>query len=105
LEPKGVKCKFCALLDPSANIKVKEHLKPNIFHIAGFTSGIVEFGPICKKAPHALHMSKSEIQCIGPTLELYISGFLRIFVAELPELFQLKCLSPALEARPHFEST
>ena len=22
-------------------------------------------------------------------------------VAELPELFQLKCLSPALEARPH----
>jgi hypothetical protein len=23
------------------------------------------------------------------------------FVAELPELFQLKCLSPALEARPH----
>jgi hypothetical protein len=25
----------------------------------------------------------------------------RIYVAELPELFQLKCLSPALEARPH----
>jgi hypothetical protein len=24
-----------------------------------------------------------------------------VFVAELPELFQLKCLSPALEARPH----
>jgi hypothetical protein len=24
-----------------------------------------------------------------------------IFVAEPPELFQLKCLSPALEARPH----
>jgi hypothetical protein len=23
------------------------------------------------------------------------------FVAEPPELFQLKCLSPALEARPH----
>jgi hypothetical protein len=23
------------------------------------------------------------------------------YVAELPELFQLKCLSPALEARPH----
>jgi hypothetical protein len=23
------------------------------------------------------------------------------FVAELPELFRLKCLSPALEARPH----
>jgi hypothetical protein len=23
------------------------------------------------------------------------------FVAELPELFQLKCLSPALKARPH----
>jgi hypothetical protein len=22
-------------------------------------------------------------------------------VAELPELFQVKCLSPALEARPH----
>jgi hypothetical protein len=22
-------------------------------------------------------------------------------VAELPELFELKCLSPALEARPH----
>jgi hypothetical protein len=26
---------------------------------------------------------------------------LAIAVAELPELFQLKCLSPALEARPH----
>jgi hypothetical protein len=24
-----------------------------------------------------------------------------IAVAELPELFQLKCLSPTLEARPH----
>jgi hypothetical protein len=24
-----------------------------------------------------------------------------LFVAELPELFQLKCLSPALKARPH----
>jgi hypothetical protein len=24
-----------------------------------------------------------------------------LLVAELPELFQLKCLSPALEARPH----
>jgi hypothetical protein len=24
-----------------------------------------------------------------------------LYVAELPELFQLKCLSPALEARPH----
>jgi hypothetical protein len=24
-----------------------------------------------------------------------------LVVAELPELFQLKCLSPALEARPH----
>jgi hypothetical protein len=24
-----------------------------------------------------------------------------VSVAELPELFQLKCLSPALEARPH----
>jgi hypothetical protein len=23
------------------------------------------------------------------------------YVAELPELFQFKCLSPALEARPH----
>ena len=23
------------------------------------------------------------------------------FVVELPELFQVKCLSPALEARPH----
>jgi hypothetical protein len=27
--------------------------------------------------------------------------FNQVFVAELPELFQLKCLSPALEARPH----
>jgi hypothetical protein len=26
---------------------------------------------------------------------------LRLLVAELPELFRLKCLSPALEARPH----
>jgi hypothetical protein len=26
---------------------------------------------------------------------------LAVNVAELPELFQLKCLSPALEARPH----
>jgi hypothetical protein len=29
------------------------------------------------------------------------SGDLADSVAELPELFQLKCLSPALEARPH----
>jgi hypothetical protein len=28
-----------------------------------------------------------------------VSG--ELLVAELPELFQLKCLSPALEARPH----
>jgi hypothetical protein len=28
-------------------------------------------------------------------------GSVLIIVAELPELFQLKCLSPALEARPH----
>jgi hypothetical protein len=27
--------------------------------------------------------------------------FVILLVAELPELFQLKCLSPALEARPH----
>jgi hypothetical protein len=26
-----------------------------------------------------------------------------LVVAELPELFQLKCLSPALEARPHLK--
>jgi hypothetical protein len=26
---------------------------------------------------------------------------LLVLVTELPELFQLKCLSPALEARPH----
>ena len=47
----GGRCKFCALLDQSANTKVKEHLKPTMFHIGGFTSGIVEFGPICKKHP------------------------------------------------------
>jgi hypothetical protein len=27
--------------------------------------------------------------------------FILRIVAELPEVFQLKCLSPALEARPH----
>jgi hypothetical protein len=30
-----------------------------------------------------------------------VSSYHIIAVAELPELFQLKCLSPALEARPH----
>jgi hypothetical protein len=29
------------------------------------------------------------------------SSWSHFFVAELPELFQLKCPSPALEARPH----
>jgi hypothetical protein len=28
-------------------------------------------------------------------------SFMHTTVAELPELFQLKCPSPALEARPH----
>jgi hypothetical protein len=30
-----------------------------------------------------------------------LGNLARVDVAELPELFQLKCLSPALEARPH----
>jgi hypothetical protein len=30
-----------------------------------------------------------------------VSISVRVSVAELPELFQLKCPSPALEARPH----
>jgi hypothetical protein len=80
LEPYGLKCKFCALLDPSANIKVKEHLKPTIFsywRVYKWNSGIWTY---LQKAPHALHMPKSEIQCIGPTLKLYISGFLRILL-------------------------
>jgi hypothetical protein len=33
----------------------------------------------------------------GPTIDTLED----IVVAELPELFRLKCLSPALEARPH----
>jgi hypothetical protein len=31
----------------------------------------------------------------------YFPIFITLYVAELPELFQLKCPSPALEARPH----
>jgi hypothetical protein len=38
-------------------------------------------------------------QCNRPRTEKCVTG--PICVAELPELFQLKCLSPALEARPH----
>jgi hypothetical protein len=30
--PKGGNCKFCALLDQSANIKVIEHYKSSTFH-------------------------------------------------------------------------
>jgi hypothetical protein len=40
----------------------------------------------------------------GPVLGIFIPTFhikVITIVAELPELFQLKCLSPALEARPH----
>jgi hypothetical protein len=33
--------------------------------------------------------------------EVYVSWLLGFAVAELPELFQLKCLNPALEARLH----
>jgi hypothetical protein len=33
-----------------------------------------------QKAPHKPYMPKSEIQCIGSTLELYISEFLRILL-------------------------
>jgi pantothenate kinase len=34
----GGKCKFYALLDQSANIKVIEHHKPSNFHIGEFSS-------------------------------------------------------------------
>jgi hypothetical protein len=33
--------------------------------------------------------------------DTFLGSFYALFVAELPELFRLKCLSPALEARPH----
>jgi hypothetical protein len=41
---------------------------------------------------------------LGPAVLVIALGthtLLFMTVAELPELFQLKCLSPALEARPH----
>jgi hypothetical protein len=42
-----------------------------------------------------------------PSVEVFAKNYClhwqkkKIGVAELPELFRLKCLSPALEARPH----
>ena len=45
----GGKCKFYALLDQSANIKVIEHQKPSNFHIGEFSSGVMKFGLICKR--------------------------------------------------------
>jgi hypothetical protein len=38
---------------------------------------------------------------LGTSFELRNLLFATLSVAELPELFQLKCPSPALEARPH----
>jgi hypothetical protein len=37
----------------------------------------MKFGLIRKKYPHETHMPKSEIQCMGSTLELYISQFIK----------------------------
>jgi hypothetical protein len=34
-------------------------------------------------------------------LQATVGAEVAVTVAEPPELFQLKCLSPALEARPH----
>jgi hypothetical protein len=39
---------------------VIKHHKSCVFYIWGFASQILGFGLICKKAPHALHMPKSE---------------------------------------------
>jgi hypothetical protein len=47
----GVKCKFLALLDQSANIKVIKHHKSSNFQIGEFSSGLIKFGLICKKYP------------------------------------------------------
>jgi hypothetical protein len=42
------------------------------------------------------------VPCSGEIpMRVLAYGFRGVCVAELPELFQLKCLSPALEARPH----
>jgi ribonuclease HI len=46
------------------------------------------------KNEHADLLAKSAAQGLPLPFEVF-------FVVELPELFQLKCLSPALEARPH----
>jgi hypothetical protein len=43
--------------------------------------------------------SVSYFRCIK--IMVIISETPIMYVAELPKLFQLKCLSPALEARPH----
>jgi hypothetical protein len=52
------------------------------------------------KGPHAsFHLCQTRLPqrtySLAPVSHTYLS------VAELPELFQLKCLSPALEAGPH----
>jgi hypothetical protein len=53
--------------------------------------------PISIKQAQIDHTSSS-----GTNYKVALECFLiEPAVAELPELFQLKCLSPALEARPH----
>jgi hypothetical protein len=54
---------------------------------------------------NATLFSKPHLEGVSEFMKLVIERFNAneeiLCVAELPELFQLKCLSPALEARPH----
>jgi pantothenate kinase len=50
----GGKCKFYALLDQSANIKVIEHKKLSNFYIGGFSSYVEQIGLNCKKVLRTL---------------------------------------------------
>jgi hypothetical protein len=51
--------------------------------------------------PLPANMGIAALLLVISLLFLLLPPLVAIPVAELPELFQLKCLSPALEARPH----
>jgi hypothetical protein len=54
--------------------------------------------PVIHGDEEAVHASTGTVVLATPEV---VAPTPSVAVAELPELFQLKCLSPALEARPH----
>jgi hypothetical protein len=61
----------------------------------------ITYGNILCDLPFHVIPPEYFLQVLVHFLTARVYGISCLIVAELPELFQLKCLSPALEARPH----